>query len=166
MAMICSFLNGLFRIAWGFVYDSLGFKIPYSIVCLNQMIVSSTFYFSVRNKYTYLVSNILVNLSFSGHGTIIPPLITKIFGMKNAIILIGITGYFIGTIGFVTALIAKFVIKEKTDFLIVYLIGAGFATMGFIITCFVKERKFPYKKEHPLIEEIDKENLIRPSTEG
>ena len=82
----------------------------------------------------------------SGHGTIAPPIVSKIFGMKNTVTLLGITGYYIGTAGFLGPLIAKFIIKEDKDFLIVYWIGCGFAIMGWIICLFTKEDKFIYNQ--------------------
>ena len=162
MSKVCSFLNGLFRIAWGFVFDCLGFKIPYLIVVINQIVVSSSFYFSARNKYLYFAANLLENVTFSGHGTIAPPLVTQIFGMKNAIILIGITGYYIGSCGFVGALIAKFIIKKPEDYLIVYLIGAAFAVMSLIITIFMNGDKFTYTPVHTrvTVSAVEPEKLI------
>jgi OFA family oxalate/formate antiporter-like MFS transporter len=79
MSKVCGLLNGVFRIIWGFVYDWLGFKIPYTIVTTLQVGVSATFYFSASNIYTYYITNILENLVFSGHGTIAPPIVSKIF---------------------------------------------------------------------------------------
>ena len=149
MSKVCTFLNTLFRIVWGFIYDALGFKIPYTIVTSTQIVVSATFYFSVKYLWSYYITNILENAVFAGHGTIAPPIVSKIFGMKNTVTLIGITGYYIGTAGFVGALIGKFVIggddNDDSDFLIVYLIGCGFAIMGFIICLITKEDKFEYK---------------------
>ena len=150
MSKICGLLNGGFRISWGFVYDALGFKIPYTIVTTLQIIVSASFYFSVDHLWSYYITNILENVVFAGHGTIAPPIVSKIFGMKNTVTLIGITGYYIGTAGFLGPVIAKFVIKDDqkdsdvSDFLTMYLIGCGFAIMGFIICIFTKEDKFEY----------------------
>ena len=107
MSKVCGLLNGIFRIGWGFVYDALGFKIPYTIVTTLQIIVSASFYFSANYLWTYYITNILENVVFSGHGTIAPPIISKIFGMKNTVTLIGITGYYIGTAGFIGALIGN-----------------------------------------------------------
>jgi MFS family permease len=159
MSKVCGLLNGIFRIGWGFVYDALGFKIPYTIVTTLQIIVSASFYFSANYLWTYYITNILENVVFSGHGTIAPPIISKIFGMKNTVTLIGITGYYIGTAGFIGALIGKLIIKEDSDFLIVYLIGCGFAIMGFIICINTKEDKFEYKP-------IDDVNDIEQNIEG
>ena len=168
MSKVCGLLNGIFRIAWGFVYDALGFKIPYTIVTSLQIIVSATFYSSSKYLWSYYFTNIAENIVFSGHGTIAPPIVSKIFGMKNTVTLIGITGYYIGTAGFVGALIGKFVIKENPDYLTVYLIGCGFAIMGFIICLITKEDKFQYKPEENL--EIDSgegnpedNKLLKPS---
>ena len=163
MSKVCGLLNGVFRIIWGFVYDWLGFKIPYTIVTTLQVGVSATFYFSASNIYTYYITNILENLVFSGHGTIAPPIVSKIFGMKNTVTLLGITGYYIGTAGFLGAIIAKFVIKEDEDFLIVYWIGCGFAIMGWIICMFTKEDKFIYMQIEEEVQNQEENHLIKPS---
>ena len=164
MSKVCGLLNGIFRIAWGFVYDWLGFKIPYTIVTTIQVGVSASFYFSRNYIITYYLTNILENLVFSGHGTIAPPIVSKIFGMKNTVTLLGITGYYIGTAGFLGAIIAKFIIKEDKDFLIVYLIGCAFAFMGWIICIFTKEDKFVYtpinEEAKGLIRESDNSNKV------
>ena len=163
MSKVCGLLNGIFRIIWGFVYDWLGFKIPYTIVTTLQVGVSATFYFSASNIYTYYITNILENLVFSGHGTIAPPIVSKIFGMKNTVTLLGITGYYIGTAGFLGAIIAKFVINEDNDFLIVYWIGCGFAIMGWVICMFTYEDKFIYIQIEEEIQNPEDNNLIKSS---
>ena len=153
MSKVCGLLNGGFRIAWGFVYDRLGFKIPYRIVTTLQIIVSASFYSSGNYLWSYYITNILENIVFAGHGTIAPPIVSKIFGMKNTVTLIGITGYYIGSAGFLGPVIAKCVINDDddsndvSDFLIMYLIGCGFAIMGFIICLITREDKFEYKPQ-------------------
>jgi MFS family permease len=161
MSKVCGLLNGIFRIIWGFVYDWLGFKIPYTIVTTLQVGVSATFYFSASNIYTYYITNILENLVFSGHGTIAPPIVSKIFGMKNTVTLLGITGYYIGTAGFLGAIIGKFIISEDKDFLIVYWIGCGFAIMGWVICLFTKEDKFIYTEIEEERENSEDNHLIK-----
>jgi MFS family permease len=167
MSKVCGLLNGAFRIAWGFVYDALGFKIPYSIVTSLQILVSATFYFSANYIWSYYITNILENVVFSGHGTIAPPIISKIFGMKNTVTLIGVTGYYIGTAGFIGALCAKLIIKDEYDFLIVYLIGCGFAVVGFVICLMTKEDKFQYSTVGYENKDLDSNaltnELVKPS---
>lgn len=85
--------------------------------------------------------------------------------MKNSIFLIGITGYIIGACGFVGAVLSKLIIKEEKHFLIVYLLGVGFAVISFFITLKLSEDKFRYVRIEPddypaeedkiTIEEID-----------
>ena len=149
MSKICSFLNASFRIIWGLIYDKLGFKIPYLIVAGNQILVSAFFYFSANNINTYFLSNILENLSFSGHGTIAPPIVSKIFGVKNTTKLIGCTGYFIGSAGMIGPLLVKFFVNNVYDgnlkgYLIVFWIGTFLAIIGFFIAMFLSEKKFEY----------------------
>ena len=84
------------------------------------------------------------------------------FGFK--ITLLGITGYYIGTAGFLGAVIAKSVIKENNDFLIVYWIGCGFAIMGWVICLFTKEDKFIYIQVEEEMENSETEqNLMKQS---
>ena len=165
MSKVCGLLNGMLRIGWGFVYDWLGFKIPYTIVTTIQIGVSASFYFSANNIYTYYLTNIFENVVFSGHGTIAPPIVSKIFGMKNTVSLLGITGYYIGTAGFIGAIIAKFVIndtKNEERFLTVYWIGCGFAIMGWVICLFTKEDKFIYNQaEDEYNQKSNEEQLVR-----
>jgi hypothetical protein len=118
MSKICGLLNGVFRLTWGLIYEWLGFRIPYTIICCIQIFCSATFYFAGKNFYLYLIDNIIENIGFSGHGTIAPPLIATIFGIKNSVKLIGITGYYLGAAGYVIPIIGKFKIKKLEDYLI------------------------------------------------
>ena len=168
MSKVCLFLNGVFRISWGFVYDRFGFKIPYTIITALQIITSISFYFSANYLWSYYITNLLENIVFAGHGSIAPPIVSKIFGMKNTVKLIGITGYYIGTAAFLGAVIGKIIIqKDSSDFLIVYLIGAGFAIMGFVICLIMKEDKFEYTPNEELLDDNKEKNeeseLIKPS---
>ena len=167
MSKVCLFLNGVFRISWGFVYDRFGFKIPYTIITALQIITSISFYFSANYLWSYYITNLLENIVFAGHGTIAPPIVSKIFGMKNTVKLIGITGYYIGTAAFLGAVIGKIIIDDDSDFLIVYLIGAGFAIMGFVICLIMKEDKIEYTPNEELLDDNKEKNeeseLIKPS---
>ena len=147
MSKICGLLNGIFRLTWGVIYEWLGFRIPYTIICCIQIFCSATFYFAGKNFYLYLIDNIIENIGFSGHGTIAPPLIATIFGIKNSVKLIGITGYYLGAAGYVLPIIGKFKIKKLEDFLIVYLIGTGFSIVALIICVTLSVEKFVYNQE-------------------
>ena len=147
MSKICGLLNGIFRLTWGVIYECLGFRIPYTIICCIQIFCSATFYFAGKNFYLYLIDNIIENIGFSGHGTIAPPLIATIFGIKNSVKLIGITGYYLGAAGYVLPIIGKFKIKKLEDFLIVYLIGTGFSIVALIICVTLSVEKFVYNQE-------------------
>ena len=60
MSKVCLFLNGVFRISWGFVYDRFGFKIPYTIITALQIITSIS---QRKNIYTLLDRlSILLNI--------------------------------------------------------------------------------------------------------
>ena len=150
MSKICGLLNGVFRLTWGLIYEWLGFRIPYTIICCIQIFCSATFYFAGKNFYIYLIDNIIENIGFSGHGTIAPPLIATIFGIKNSVKLIGITGYYLGAAGYVLPIIAKFKIKKLDDYLIVYLIGTVFAFVALIICLTLSVDKFVYNKDEKI----------------
>ena len=87
--------------------------------------------------------------------------------MKNTVTLIGVTGYYIGTAGFIGALCAKLIIKDEYDFLIVYLIGCGFAVVGFVICLMTKEDKFQYSTVGYENKDLDSNaltnELVKPS---
>lgn len=156
MSKICGLLNGIFRLTWGVIYECLGFRIPYTIICCIQIFCSATFYFAGKNFYLYLIDNIIENIGFSGHGTIAPPLIATIFGIKNSVKLIGITGYYLGAAGYVLPIIGKFKIKKLEDYLVVYLIGTGFSFVALIICVTLSVEKFVYNQEVKVLSDSGK----------
>ena len=58
----------------------------------------------------------------------------------------GLTGNFIGIASVSGPLMSNFVLKEKKDFLVVFLVGGGLCVVKFIVLIIFKENdKFKYK---------------------
>ena len=72
----------------------------------------------------------------------------------------GLTGNFIGIASVSGPLMSNFVLKEKQDFLIVFLVGGGLCVVKFVVLIFFNENiKFKYKgNTEDLIDDDKNEN--------
>ena len=69
-----------FRFTWAFLMQKYSFKFVYSIMLVLQIIVAMTLNWSVKNKYSYLISIWLTIWIEGGHFTILPTVLGKIYG--------------------------------------------------------------------------------------
>lgn len=145
----CSALNAVSRAVWGLIYDCLGFFYPYVIVCVVQILCSSTLYFSGKNSIAYLIVSLASIVPFSGQTTIFPALISQTFGIKNSTFLIGIISCYTSVAAVLGPTFCNLLIREehKEDYLKVFLIGTVFTSVAFILLFFVGEEKFKYVNE-------------------
>ena len=151
-------LNTFSRLCWGFIYDKFGFKIPYIIICLNQIICGSLIYLSSENEYTYIADVCCGVLSYAGHIILFPNLIHHKFGVENSVIILGICGIFGGISCILGPILTFFIIDGLKDYLIIYLIGAAPTIISLIITCSLKVKKTSYKNEKLKKEDDNIEN--------
>ena len=147
-------LNTFSRLVWGVICDKFGFKIPYIIICINQLICGILIYFSAGNIYTYFPVVCFGVLSYAGHIIFFPNLIKMKFGVDNSVILMGITGIFSGISCMMGPVLTFFIIKDIKDYLKVYLIGIGPTVISLILTFFIKVKK-KEKSEQIINEEQD-----------
>lgn len=157
-------LNTFSRLAWGFIFDKIGFKILYFIVCINQLICGGFIYLSSDNIVQYFIIVCFGVLSYAGHIILFPNLIHHKFGVDNSVVILGICGIFAG----ISALIGPILttnIKEAKDYLIAYLLGVAPTAVSLLITCFIKDEKLQKNKisklvdeEHALMKEGDTNN--------
>ena len=112
----------------------------------------------------------LISACLGGHFAILSPVFNKVFGLEKGPEMYGLTGNFIGIASVSGPLMSNFILKEKKDFLIVFLIGGALCVVKFVVLIFFNENvKFKYKKsEDNLIEnEKDKSDEKEPIlTEG
>ena len=153
LSKVFTLLNTFSRILWGFIADRVRFKILYPIVCIVQIICGATIYFSAGNIVAYFIVTNLAVLSFAGHVILFPNLIHTKFGVDKSVYLLGICGIFTGIAALIGPILSIFVLKEKKDYLILYLVGAAPTIGSLIISLILKVEIKP--KEEPKNNIID-----------
>ena len=150
--------------------DKFGFKVLMFIITAIEIIISATLYFSVQIEALYIISVLLISACLGGHFAILSPVFNKVFGLEKGPEMYGLTGNFIGIASVSGPLMSNFVLKEKKDFLIVFLVGGALCVVKFVVLIFFNENiKFKYKEgDDNLIEnEKDKSDEKEPIfTEG
>lgn len=144
MSFILAFLNGVTRFVWGWLVDKFSFKILMAIVLFIQLAISISVYFAAQNLYAFIIVNFLIGMCTAGVFTLLPPTFNKIFGVKNGAKMFSYAGIFIGIASVLGPILTKLVIKEKKDYLIVYLISAGLLVIAIILLFFLNEELFEY----------------------
>ncbi len=139
-------INTFSRIIWGIILDKFNFTIPYFILCVNQIICSGFFYWSVFKVETYYLVCCFGVLSFAGHVTLFPNVINKKFGIENSVTLLGICGLFSGITCLLGPILTKSIIVSNDDYMIIYLIGSFTSLISSILTWFIKYEKVDFKK--------------------
>ena len=147
LSKVFTLLNTVSRIIWGPISDRVSFKILYPIVCIIQIICGATIYFSASNITAYFIIANLGVLSYAGHVTLFPSLINTKFGVELSVFLLGICGIFNGIAALIGPILTIFALKEKKDYLIVYLVGAAPSIVSLFISIFIKIEVKP--KEEP-----------------
>ena len=148
-------LNTFSRLGWGLIYDKFGFKIPYVLICINQLICGSLIYLSSQNVYTYIIVVCCGVLSYAGHIILFPNLIHNLFGVDNSVIILGICGIFAGISCIFGPILTLFIIENDDDYLKIYLIGAAPTIISLILTFSIKVKKELNKEEK--VEKKEKE---------
>ena len=151
-------LNTFSRLIWGIVVDKCGFKIPYIIICVNQLICGGLIYLASNKFYTYFIVVCFGVLSYAGHIILFPNLINHKFGVENSVILLGICGIFGGISCILGPILTFFIIKDINDYLIIYLIGSAPTIISLFLTFFVKMDKENENNIKEMNEQIKDEN--------
>ena len=120
--------------------DKFNFKILMIIISIIEFIICGTIYIFADNPVIFVIENLFVACCLSGTFTTITPLFNKIFKGLGAE-MYGLTGFFVGLASFMGPVLTKILIKEDSDYLIVYSIGGGFCVIKFIALLFFDENK-------------------------
>ena len=129
-------INGSSRFFWGFLMDKFGFKILMFIITGIEIAIASTLYFAVENDVIYVISVLLISACLGGHFAILAPVFNKIFGLEKGPEMYGLTGNFIGIASVSGPLMSNLVLKDRTDFLPVFLVGGGLCIVKLIVLFF------------------------------
>ena len=125
-------------IAWGYIFDKFGFKFPYIIICLNQLICGLVIYISPIMFFTYFIVVCLGVFSYVGHIILFTNLINIKFGVDNSVVILGICGLFTEIPSLIRNILTLFMLREVSDYFIIYLIGVGPTIISLILTFNIK----------------------------
>ena len=141
--------------------DKFGFKILMFIITSIEIIIAATLYFSVQIDILYIISVLLISACLGGNFAILSPVFNKIFGLEKGPEMYGLTGNFIGIASVSGPLMSNFVLKDKKDFLIVFLVGGELCIVKFVVLIFFNENiKFKYKiNDNNLMDNEKNENV-------
>ena len=98
----------------------------------------SNYIFLWSNIVAYFIITNLGILSYAGHVTLFPGLINNKFGIEKSVFLLGLCGIFNGIAAIIGPILTIFVLKEKKDYLIVYLVGVAPTIISLIINSSLK----------------------------
>ena len=125
--------------------DKFGFKTLMFIITSIEILIASTLYFSALNPILYIISILLISACIGGHFSILSPVFNKIFGLEKGPEMYGLTGNFIGIASISGPIMTNFLLKEKPDFLIVFLVGGALCVVKLVVLIFFNEDdKFKY----------------------
>ena len=140
-----SILSGLSRLIWGALFDKFSFKCLFGICIFSQIIVDIFLFYSVKWPFLFFILLCFQSVIISGKVSLNITMFIKVYGIKY----FGLIYTVFTAIGSFTHLlgpfIIKFVVKNISDYKILY-IGGGFCSILalFILICF-SEKKFEYK---------------------
>ena len=159
LGILFGIVNGSSRFLWGYLMDKFGFKVLMFIITFIEILMACTLYFSVSIPILYIISILLISACIGGHFSILSPVFNKIFGLEKGPEMYGLTGNFIGIASISGPIMTNFLLKEKGDFLVVFLVGGALCIVKLVVLIFFNENdKFDYS----LVGGLDKDDKKEP----
>ena len=161
IGILFGLINGSSRMLWGYLMDKFGFKPLMSVIAFIEIIIAASFYFIVKINILYLICVLLIAFCIGGHFSILAPLFNKVYGVSIGPQIYGICGLFIGLANMTGPLLCAFFLKEKTDFLVAFLIAGSLVIIKIICLFFFDENekyKFDENEENNNLDKIEKES--------
>lgn len=112
-----------------------------------EIITSGSFYFLSINDYIFFIYIILILICIGGTFSILSPQYAQIFGINNGIEIYGMTGIMLGFANFISPILGKYILKEKRDYVLIFIICGSFCIIKLGILMFFTERKYTKNKE-------------------
>ena len=148
LSLTNSIVNGLSRIAWGFIIDIIGIKISLYTNITIFIISSASYYFFGGNIVLYFIINIITTIANSGNSVLMPMFNKQING-EYFLILWGYAGLYYGASSWVGPIAVKVLNIEKRGeevYLVTYLICCGFCVISLILAFFIGDKPIDYSK--------------------
>jgi len=83
MAVFYSLANGLGRIIWGVISDTIGRKISLIIMCVLQGIMMLIFFWMGKSQYLLCLGATIIGFNFGGNFALFPTATCDLFGTKH-----------------------------------------------------------------------------------
>ena len=163
IGILFGLVNGSTRFIWGYLMDRFNFKILMIIISIIEIGICGSIYFISHIPSLFVIENLLVATCLSGTFTTITPLFNKVFKNLGAE-MFGLTGFLIGLASFLGPILTKLLIKDDSDYIIIYSIGGGICLIKFIALFFFDENSEYVFKDLENPEEISEIATNRPTT--
>ena len=163
IGILFGIVNGSTRFIWGYLMDKFNFKILMIIISIIEIGICGSIYFISHIPSLFVIENLLVATCLSGTFTTITPLFNKVFKNLGAE-MFGLTGFLIGLASFLGPILTKLLIKDDSDYIIIYSIGGGICLIKFIALFFFDENAEYVFKDLENPEEISEIATNRPTT--
>lgn len=139
-------INGFGRMFWGILFDKYGFKKLYLPLLIAEIILSSSLFYFGTSPFLYFFANCLTSFILSGSISLMIPLFPKIYGLKYGSEINGIVLSLYGFSFLLNLIVSKFLIKDFSDFKLLYLSGTFSTIISLIICITFDEVEFKYEK--------------------
>ncbi len=147
LAKVYAILNGFSRLIWGILFDKCTFKVLYSMCVISQIVIGVSLYYIVHYPYVFFVTVLSQAIILSGNVSLIMTTYSKIYGIKNFVIIFSTANIMGGISTILGPIIIKLIIKSKEDYKTLYWGGAVICIICLITLIFFDEKKFEYKTE-------------------
>lgn len=161
--MICyPLVNGFSRLLMGIMVDYISFKKLYISLIVTGIGVSCSIGYISHINWVYFIYCMISASLLGGNFSLLPPLMSQIYGIKNSAELLGIVCFACGISCLSGPFITQFLIREtvKDDYLIVFWIGTFLQIIALILCLILKEKKFNYNKPVKIVDEREVEKII------
>lgn len=158
---ISFFTNFVFYFIWGFLLEKIKFRKIYMAIILIQIFTVSFCYFFSSHKIGFLIYSLIYSIIHSGSLILVPNSFFFIFGIKNGILLFGVSSILINIYRLVK-LFAVDILTQKIYYLIANLVIMLFLILAFLIISVFIEKKHVYKEDENQnkIQEMDEIDIF------
>lgn len=123
------------------------------ILCL-ELAISISVYFASAHVISYIIVNVFIGSCVAGVFTTLPPTFNRIFGVVNGARIFSYAGFLVGLSSLLGPVLTRIVIKQKNDYLIVYLTASGLIIIALVLLFVLDETPFVYHTEKEGIKNI------------
>lgn len=150
MGVFMSISNGLGRIIWGVISDSIGRKRSIFINTLTQAIMMLCFCYLGRSEYLFYFAATIIGFNFGGNFSLFPTVTADYFGTKNVGVNYGFmfTAYGVG--GIIGPMLAGVIKDQWKNFQAAFIIAGVACLLAAVIALIIKAPQKQGRKRRTL----------------